>query len=414
MNVFRVIRRKLGNNLPVIKYLYYQGFFIPYKGLIKNDVLIFDDIFPHPASGFRLEEFRLVLENFEKSKVIVEPTAYRIVGTPAENHQNHINEFEEQYKPLKNKIKPRKGFVNINSKLFYCVFINNIFRNLSWLEKYKIPFVFTLYPGGGLQLNEITSDDKLKKVFLSPMFRKVIVTQKITHTYLLDKKLCDPEKIEFIFGGVVPQVSLKKDLKEKKNYLDNKTTFDICFCAAKYMSKGEDKGYDVFIEFAMEIANKYDFIKFHVVGGFTEEDIDVAPIKDKISFYGYQNFESLGAIYKNMDILISPNKAFILGKGAFDGFPLGTVVEAALNGVVVLITDELKQNNAFVPDIDLILIESKKESIIKQVINLIENPERLYAISNNGRSKFENVYSNEIQMSPRIALLQNEIARNIK
>ncbi|BFM42284.1 glycosyltransferase [Flavobacterium sp. CFS9] len=414
MNVFRVIRRKLGNNLPVIKYLYHQGFFFPYKGLIKNDVLIFDDIFPHPASGFRLEEFRHVFENFEKSKVIVEPTAYRIVGTPVENHQNHINEFEEQYKSLKNKIKLRKGFVNINSKLFYCVFINNIFRNLSWLEKHKIPFVFTLYPGGGFQLNEIPSDDKLKKVFLSPMFRKVIVTQKITHAYLLDKKLCDPEKIEFIFGGVVPQVSLKKDLKEKKNYLDNKTTFDICFCAAKYMSKGEDKGYDVFIEFAMEIANKYDFIKFHVVGGFTEEDIDIAPIKDKISFYGYQNFESLGAIYKNMDILISPNKAFILGKGAFDGFPLGTVVEAALNGVVVLITDELKQNNAFVPDIDLILIESKKESIIKQVIKLIENPERLYAISNNGRSKFENVYSNEIQMSPRIALLQNEIARNIK
>lgn len=405
-----VLKKKIRH----LKLVFTKLNFIPFKGLIKNDVLIFDDIFPHPASGFRLEEFRLVLENFEKSKVIVEPTAYRIVGTPVENHQNHISEFEEQYKSLKNKIKLRKGFVNINSKLFYCVFINNIFRNLSWLEKHKIPFVFTLYPGGGFQLNEIPSDDKLKKVFLSPMFRKVIVTQKITHAYLLDKKLCDPEKIEFIFGGVVPQVSLKKDLKEKKNYLDNKTTFDICFCAAKYMSKGEDKGYDVFIEFAMEIANKYDFIKFHVVGGFTEEDIDIGPIKDKISFYGYQNFESLGAIYKNMDILISPNKAFILGKGAFDGFPLGTVVEAALNGVVVLITDELKQNNAFVPDIDLILIESKKESIIKQVINLIENPERLYAISNNGRSKFENVYSNEIQMSPRIALLQNEIARNIK
>ena len=414
MNIFRIIKQKIRNSFYIIKCLYRQELFIPFKVFKKNDILIFDDIFPHPASGFRFEEFRVLLENFTKSKVIVEPTAYRIVGTPIENHQKHINEFEGQYKSLKNKISSRKGFVNINSKLFYCVFINNIFRNLSWLEKHKIPFVFTLYPGGGFQLNEITSDDKLKKVFLSPMFRKVIVTQKITHDYLLDKKLCDPEKIEFIFGGVVPQVSLKKDLKEKKNYLDNKTTFDICFCAAKYMSKGEDKGYDVFIEFALEIANKYDFIRFHVVGGFTDEDIDIIPIKDKISFYGYQNFESLGVIYKNMDVLISPNKAFILGKGAFDGFPLGTVVEAALNGVVVLITDELKQNNAFVPDIDLILIESKKESIVKEVINLIENPKRLYAISNNGRSKFENVYSNEIQMSPRIALLQNEITRNIK
>lgn len=405
-----VLKKKIRH----LKLVFTNLSFIPYKGLIKNDVLIFDDIFPHPASGFRFEEFRVLLENFAKSKVIAEPTAYRIVGTPIENHQKHISEFEEQYKSLKNKIKLRKGFVNINSKLFYCVFINNIFRNLSWLEKHKIPFVFTLYPGGGFQLNEITSDDKLKKVFLSPMFRKVIVTQKIAYDYLLDKKLCDPEKIEFIFGGVVPQVSLKKDLKEKKNYLDNKTTFDICFCAAKYMPKGEDKGYDVFIEFAIEIAKKYDFVRFHVVGGFTDEDIDILSIRDKISFYGYQNFESLGVIYKKMDVLISPNKAFVLGKGAFDGFPLGTVVEAVLNGVVVLITDELKQNNVFVQDVDLILIESKKESILKQIVSLIENPERLYAISNSGRSKFEKVYSNEVQMLPRIALLQNEIARNIK
>ena len=243
------------------------------------------------------------------------------------------------------------------------------------------------------------------------MFRNVIVTQKITQDYLINNNFCKSQTIQFVFGGVVPQISLKKDLTNKKSYLINKPTFDICFCAAKYTPRGVDKGYDIFIDFAHMIANEYDFIRFHIVGGFTEDDIDVSTLKDRINFYGYQNFESLGAIYKKMDVLISPNKPFILGKGAFDGFPLGTVVEAVLNGVVVLITDQLKQNNVFVPDVDLILIESEINSITKEITDLINSPEKLYSISDKGKEKFLEVYSNKIQMLPRIILLQNEISK---
>jgi glycosyltransferase involved in cell wall biosynthesis len=252
---------------------------------------------------------------------------------------------------------------------------------------------------------------KLKKVFDSSMFRKVIVTQKFTRDYLLTNNFCKPEEIAYVFGGVVPQKSLQKDLTDKNRYLKNKETFDICFCAAKYTVRGEDKGYDVFIEFAHKIAVKYDFICFHVIGGFSENDIDVSQIKEKIQFYGYQKFEGLSPMYKKMDVLVSPNKPFLLGKGAFDGFPLGTVVEAALNGVVTLISDELKQNSIFVPNEELIIIENKSSSIEKEVIDLILQPEKLYLISENGRQKFMKVYSNEIQMKPRIELLQKEIEK---
>ena len=308
-------------------------------------------------------------------------------------------------------MKFKKGFININSQLFYCVFINNIFTNLKWIEKNKIPFVFTLYPGGGFQTGEAISDMKLRKVFASPMFKKVIVTQHYTRDYLRDNDFCKPEQIEYIFGGVVPQNSLQKDVTDKKSYLINKITFDICFCAAKYTPRGEDKGYDVFIDFAHKIAAKYDFIRFHVVGGFLNSDIDVTQIKDKIQFYGYQKFEGLSTIYKKMDVLVSPNKPFVLGKGAFDGFPLGTVVEAALNGVVALITDGLKQNTIFIPNEDLIIIESNSRSIEKEIIDLINQPEKLYLISEKGREKFMEVFSNEVQMKPRIELLQNEIVK---
>ena len=410
MHFVKIIKKRIKVFFRLIKSFHTRDFFVPYKGINKTDLLIFDDIFPNPVSGFRYEEFKILLNIFERSKIVVDNTAYSIVNKPIENHIQDVGEFQSQHE-FKNKIKYRNGFVNINAKLFYCIFLNNISRNLLWLEKYKIPFIFTLYPGGGFKINETISDEKLVKAFASPMFRKVIVTQKITCDYLIEKNLCSSEKIEFVFGGVVPQISLNKNLIQKKSYLINKITFDICFCAAKYTAKGEDKGYDVFIEFAKSIAPIYDFIHFHVIGGFSEFDIDVSEIKEKVKFYGYQNFNALGDIYQNMDVLISPNKAFILGKGAFDGFPLGTVVEAALNGVCVLITDELKQNNTFRDNVHLILIESNQDSIMQHVIDLIENPEKLYSISQNGKEKFIEVYSNKIQMEPRITLLQNEIAQ---
>ncbi len=98
-------------------------------------------------------------------------------------------------------------------------------------------------------------------------------------------------------------------------------------------------------------------------------------------------------------------------KEEFDGFPLGTVVEAALNGVAVLITDELNQNHVFKPNEDLIIIDSNPESIVNHTIDLIENPGKLYSIARKGKEKFSEIYSNEIQMNYRIAVLQNEISK---
>jgi len=68
------------------------------------------------------------------------------------------------------------------------------------LEKNKIPFVFTLYPGGGFGFEEESSDAKLKKVLSSKYFKKVIVTQRATYEYLVRKNFCSKEKISFIFG----------------------------------------------------------------------------------------------------------------------------------------------------------------------------------------------------------------------
>jgi glycosyltransferase involved in cell wall biosynthesis len=403
MNVIRNLARKIRNKLNRL-----LSFSFHYKGLKKYDLIIFDTIYPHPVSGFRLEEFSCLLENFKNSKILVNPDNYPLLKTPKELHQKHINSCYETHPNLKGKITKNKGFINMNAKLFYCVFINNIYSYLNVLEKFKIPFIFTLYPGGGFRMNDTITDNKLKNVFASHLFRKVIVTQKTTKDYLLKHNFCTENQIEFIFGGVVPQISLVKDISNRKNYKINKNTLDICFCAAKYMPKGIDKGYDVFIEVAILLSKKYDFVKFHVIGGFDKSDIDVSNIEDKITFYGYQNFENLEAIFKQIDIIISPNKSFILNDGSFDGFPLGTVIEAVFNGAVALVSDDLNQNTIFSED-ELIIIESDTNAIVEKLEYLIENPNQIEIIAANGKSKFQHVYSNNYQMNPRMNLLKTYI-----
>jgi len=388
-------------------------FFIFFKGLKKVDLLIYDDVFPHPVSGFRHEEFSVLLSGFKKSKIILSSKSYPLLKTPISDNKKHVQGLIRTNKKFKRKIVFRTGLININAKLFYCIFINNIYENIEWLEKYKIPFVFTLYPGGGFEMNDVESDFKLRKVFNSEMFRQVIVTQKVTEDYLIKNNFCVAHKIIYVFGGVVPQISLNTGIALKK-YYPNKETFDIVFCAAKYMPKGLDKGYDIFVELAHNLIKKYDFVLFHVVGGFDKEEIDVSLLGNKIAFYGYQKFEDLAAIYKKMDVIVSPNKPFLYGKGAFDGFPLGTVIEAVLNGVVAIVTDELNQNTVFENEKEIMIINSDVASIEEMIISFIQNPEKLIAISKNGRKKFLEIYSNDYQMNPRIKLLRDEIEKNKK
>ena len=192
-----------------IKTIFSKPFFL--KSFHKYELFIYDDIFPHPISGFRHEEFKILLSFFKDSKIFVEPLSYPALKTDIEKHKDHILDFNFKFPELSNRILQKKTVINVNAKLFYCVFLTNIYENLVWLEKYKIPFVFTLYPGGGFQIEDFTSDYKLQKVLDSPQFRKVIVNQLFTKEYLISKKFCSADKIEFIFRCVTTFIRYKFD-----------------------------------------------------------------------------------------------------------------------------------------------------------------------------------------------------------
>lgn len=120
-------------------------------------------------------------------------------------------------------------------------------------------------------------------------------------------------------------------------------------------------------------------------------------------------YSSLKKIFCTVDLIISPNQPDKLGKESFDGFPLGTFVEAVLNEVVVMLTDCFNENSYFEDGAELIIIKPELEDMLKKFEYLIENLDSFYKIAKKGKSKFQNIYINEYQMNPRMEMIRSLI-----
>lgn len=376
-----------------------------YNREIKHfDLLIYDTAFPNTISGFRFAEFNALLKAFANVKVIVDPTDYP-QPEAKEAHKRDIIILKKTH-----PISYRKTFAGSvhdikNTKLFYCIFLNNIYDSLPYVEKNKINFVFTLYPGGGFDTKDEGALKKLKAVLSSEYFKGVIVTQQFTEDFIIKKYSCPKDKILNIFGCLVPQYSINTTRSRRFN---NSMTLQVCFCAAKYTAIGADKGYDIFIETAKILASKGHNIHFNVVGGFNSQVISVEGFEEFFTFHGLKKFEELKPIFLEQDIILSPNRPFILSIGSFDGFPLGTVVEAALNGAVPVVTDELKQNIAFGQD-EAIIVRPDAEEIAAKIEQLMNNPESLNLISENAQKKFTEIYCDAYQLDKRIDFIKKHL-----
>lgn len=375
------------------------------------DLVIIDDIFPSSLSGFRYQEFTSYLNEIENSKIIT--TGQTIELFLKQNADEVIIQYKRQFPEFSGKVCKYDFWRPLGCKLMYFIFPTNAYNSLPIMETYYIPFIFTLYPGGGFILNNPESDKRLKRLMDSPCFRKVIVTQQITYDYLINKNFCKPDKIEFIFGGVMPLLEMDKAKSyAKSRYGFEKDRLDICFVAQKYMKQGIDKGYDVFIDMAKILYNRYENVYFHVVGSFNENDIDVSNIKNKITFYGNLNLNDFDSFFTDKDILISPNIDGKLAPGAFDGFPTGCCVEAGLRKTAIFCTDTLNLNcDRIIDGKEIIIIPHDAEKISKIVDYYYNNPQLIKDIGENGHEKLLCLYSYEYQIAPRIKLLKDEIKR---
>jgi glycosyltransferase involved in cell wall biosynthesis len=378
---------------------------------VYEDIAIIDSRFPRPVPfGFRNTEinnlFNLLPSINSYTMYPMKPGqeawfnhGYGIERVEFEaNKKGYLDYYPENKKRVK-YLNPKK---NYHIKLAYSFFLAETYTLLPFYEKHKINFVFVLFPGGAFGLNNQGSDDMLKAIFASKYFKKVIVTKNITHDYLISKKLCPSKKIAQLRGFV--QYNTQDQLIEKRLYKKDKKTFDICFVAAKYSQQGIDKGYDVFIEVAKKLAKQHKDIRFHVIGGFDEKDIDVSDIKNKITFYGFKRPDFLRDFYAGMDILLSPNRHGKLYEGNFDGFPLGA--DAGYMGVALFVTDELNQNIYYNKD-EIVIINHNADDITKKISYYYKNTDELYELSQKCQKATMRAFDVETQCIERVNLFKS-------
>lgn len=365
----------------------------------KYDVIIFDDLFPHPLSGFRNSEILYYLFNIPNSKVICSGRGLSIIHEER-GIKYFIKELVHQYPSLAGKIITKSKFNFVNAKLYYCIFFGPVKNELFGLcEKFKISFGFTLYPGGGFKVRDAAVDASLIKILNSNLCKFVFVNQKYTVNYL--NSITNVKKLKFIAGN--PMFSKLKYKNSK-----NKTTdvIRIIFIAGKYSIGGEDKGFDLFVN----VLDHYKFnsnIEFHLAGGFTQNDLDQR--YSNLVVHGYLANDELDHLFSSMDIIVSPNRPFQLCEGCFDGFPLATVVQAGLNGVCMIATDELAENEFLTNWEDIIIIKPHKESLIDSINELLTKQNLIWTIGNNGRLKLLDQYSDESQLIPRLQVLNSHL-----
>lgn len=376
----------------------------------ETDLLIVDDFFPGVLSAFRVAEYNYYLENISHAEVHSLRPSNLLFHSSGSFQEKHA-EYSRYFPDLQDKVKRFSKRRIPSCRLVYTVFINNAYSFIEDIDRCKLPFAFTLYPGGGFHLNDAAADMKLRRVLSSPNFRKVFVTQKITRQYLLENQFCEPEDIVFIYGCVLPSQHLSRLPLKKRVFKADKDTLDICFVAAKYTPRGVDKGYDVFVEVAKELCASYPDINFHVVGSFDSADVDVSSIRDRITFYGLRNTDFFPAFYSGMDIILSPNVPFVLAPGAFDGFPTGSCMEAGLCGVAVFCSDPLEQNTAFREGEEIVIIPKAIGEIVRIVAEYREHPEELSRLAENGRKAFGKAFDLNAQMSPRMKVLEQLLTR---
>ncbi len=178
------------------------------------------------------------------------------------------------------------------------------------------------------------------------------------------------------------------------------------FVAAKYTPIGADKGYDLFVEVAKIAGSALGLdARFHVVGGFDPDLLDLGVAGPHFRFYGYRQREFFRQFYSLMDMIVAPTRPFII-KGGFDGFPTASCVEAGLQGVALLLSDPLNLNFFLSDGDDAIIVKPERDDIVAHILRLAQDPARLAAIGESGRIALTAAFSRDVQIEPRLAMLR--------
>ena len=406
----------------VFRYLSCRSFFefIEKSRKISGDSFLIVDNF-EPSwllGGFRVSEFNYLLSNVRNAYLLTfskdiykysewENFRDEIVWTdPVDFDLYHSNrrKYLKKFPFVKGKLLYMFNR-SYRAKAGYVMFLYNAFLSYKFFEKNNIPFVFTLFPGGGFCLDTEFSDYMLKCVCSSPMLKGIYCPQKIVYKYMIQKQFVPKDKLFYRYGGGFFQMG-KNDVVPKKFFRKDKDTFDIAFVAVRYMKKGLDKGFDLFLEVAKRIIPKYPFVHFHNVGtnGLFDFDEDFSSISSNFHNYGFVPGDILPKFYSTIDICLSMNRPNVLRKGAFDGFPLA--VEACCCGSALFATNKLNEETEYMDGRDLVIVDTDVDEVVEKIEYYLEHLDELYEISRNGQLLTWKIFDIDKQKADRREFLQ--------
>jgi len=386
---------------------------------------LFCDRFPH-TYGFLIQQFATYLEHFPDSQVysfgrrVLEPYDRDQFAPALARFGDFWPELGSRVAQLVPELSHPRALAESTHvrltlapgsrfrrpRLAHCVFAMNadLFRPL--FETLEIPFSFTLNPGGAFRLGQAYSDERLRQVFRSRWFRHVIVTYERTRDYIRERFAVPEEQISLIHGTIVLERLIEAHRRPKRRYGQDKDTLDLCFAGMRYSASGSDKGYDSFIACAHRLAPRWPHLRFHVVGNFSPRIIDVSALGERIIFHGVRDQRWMAGFFSGIDAVVSPNRPHQLARGAFDGFPVTTCIEAAMVGVALFASDPLRLNRGLTDGVDFVEVSPEPETLAEQLGRWLADPERLYQLAARGEQRCHEIWGEAAQMPPRLALMR--------
>ncbi|WP_375411314.1 glycosyltransferase [uncultured Bradyrhizobium sp.] len=370
------------------------------SGTTAGRLLIIDDFYPNLTTGFRIAEYNHYLRVFPD---------LLIASTSSDFKRQHAV-FARLYPDVQGRVVAFDPAILPNAKLCFFNFLNNTHYHVDALEAAGLPFVFTLYPGGGFELESDAAKSKLTRVLGSPMLRAVISTQPIT-TDVLRLMQC-PVDVHELYGVVINPAYFRPSNPELRRTINSGDRAPkICFVAHRYDPGGSTKGYPVFIDVCAKLVDRHPGIEFAVVGNYGPGDLDIPPqLAGSLQFKGLMATSQLRQFLLTQDLMISPNQPYTVSGAAFDGFPTASCVEASLCGVAVLCADELNLNRFYGPD-EMMICEPEASAILRIIEPLLENPSLLTQIGEHGRKKSALLFSAQAQLLPRTRILRDAAAQ---
>ena len=357
-------------------------------------LLILDDFFPNQLSGFRIAEFNSLFRAFPEVRCV----------TVANYYPTSFLAYAARYPELADRVSVFLGTIPDGTDLAYCVGLSTLEYYRPFLEMQRVPFVLELYPGFGFRLNDPESDEVLDKAIRSPLFRKVIVTQTVTLEYVQRRFRLAASQVVYKYGFVADETVWPDPPKPRAD--DGR--LELAFVAHKYIPGGRDKGYDVFIDAGRQLKDALkDRVRFHVVGPWGPDDYplgDLVPGRD-VFFHGSRTQPFFRVLHQGIDAIVSPNRANLAARGAFDGFPTASVVDAMMCGATAFLSDPLQLNHELRPGREFVPIEPSPDSTAAAILQAYRSPGELSRIGEMGRRRVRRIFSLESQMGPRSTAL---------